>query len=561
MTETAETASDFIRDIIDADIRADKNGGRVITRFPPEPNGCLHIGHAKSICLNFGVAADYKGCCHLRMDDTNPAKEEVEYVDSIKQDVRWLGFDWGKHLHYASDYFGKLYDYAVELIRKGKAYACALGTEEFKGYRGSPDKPGKESPWRNRSPEESLELFRRMRAGEFEEGAYVIRAKIDMNSPNAHMRDPVIFRIKKAEHHRTGGAWVVYPMYDFAHCLSDSIEGITHSICTLEFEVHRPLYDWILNELGARHPQQIEFSRLNLTYTVMSKRKLIELVKDGRVSGWDDPRLPTISGLRRRGYTPASIREFARRVGVTKFEGFTDIALLEHCIRDELNKTAPRVMVVQRPLKVVLENYPAGQVEEMECVNNPEDQSMGVRKVPFSRELYIERDDFEENPRKDFFRLAPGREARLRYGYIVKCVSAPKDPQTGEISELRCVYNPATRGGNVPDGRKVKGAIHWVSAAHAVDVQIRLYDRLFTVERPEENEAVDFKTHLNPCSLEVLMGKAEPLMGQAKAGSRYQFERKGYFFADPVESVSGAPVFNLIVTLKDTWAKIAKRGG
>lgn len=550
-----ETPSDFIRDIVADDLKANKHGGAVVTRFPPEPNGYLHIGHAKSICLNFGIAAENNGRCHLRFDDTNPAKEDVEYVESIIEDVRWLGFDWGKHLYYASDYFERLYAYAVQLIKKGKAYICALNTEEFKEYRGVPTRPGKESPWRNRPIEESLNLFERMRAGEFEEGAYVLRAKIDMASPNVHMRDPVIYRIKKAAHHRTGDKWRIYPMYDFTHCLSDSIEGITHSICTLEFEVHRPLYDWILDQLDVHHPQQIEFARLNLSYTVMSKRKLLELVQAGHVNGWDDPRMPTIAGLRRRGYTPASIRTFCKRIGVTKVEGLTDIALLEYCIRDELNKTAPRAMAVLRPLRLVIENYPDGKTEELDCVNNPENPEMGTRKTPFSRVLYIERDDFMENPPKKFFRLAPGAEVRLRYAYFVTCADVIKDERTGEVIEVRCVYDPATRGGDSPDGRKVKGTIHWVSAAHSFQAQARLYDRLFTKENPEDGG--DFKQCLNPDSLEVLTCHAEPFLADAEPGTRYQFERKGYFFVDPADSKPNMPVFNRITPLRDSWAKLA----
>jgi glutaminyl-tRNA synthetase len=532
-----------------------------VTRFPPEPNGYLHIGHAKSICLNFGIAADYKGRCHLRFDDTNPEAEDVEYVDAIMRDVRWLGFDWDQHLYYASDYYGKLYGYAEELIRKDKAYVCTLTTEQFKEYRGAPPAPGKDSPWRNRPVAESLALFRRMRAGEFEEGQYVLRAKIDMASPNVHMRDPVIYRIKKVPHHRTGDTWCLYPMYDFTHCISDALEGITHSICTLEFEVHRPLYDWILDQIAVPcHPQQIEFARLNLSYTVMSKRKLLELVRDRLVSGWDDPRLPTIAGLRRRGVTPASIREFSRRIGVTKFDGLTDIALLEFCIREELNRTAPRAMAVLQPLKLVIENYPEGQTEELDAINNPDDASAGTRKVPFARELYIEREDFEEKPPKGFFRLTPGAEVRLRYAYLVRCTGVVKDPQTGAVVEIRCTYDPKTRGGDAPDGRKVKGTIHWVSARHALDAEVRLYDRLFKVERPDDvPEGVDWKTNLNPDSLKAIRCKAEPSLAAAAAESRYQFERKGYFFVDPIDSKPGVPVFNRIVPLRDSWSKLAAR--
>jgi glutaminyl-tRNA synthetase len=561
MSTPEETAaSDFVRDIVVEDIRTNKYEGNVVTRFPPEPNGYLHIGHAKSICLNFGIAADFNGRCHLRFDDTNPAKEEQEYVDSIIRDVKWVGFDWGPHLYYASDYYDQLYEFAMELIRMGKAYICTLNTEQFKEYRGSPPNPGKESPSRNRPIDENLDLFRRMRDGEFEEGQYVLRAKIDMASPNVHMRDPVIYRIKKESHHRTGAKWCIYPMYDFAHCLSDSVERITHSICTLEFEVHRPLYDWILDQLGAYHPQQIEFARLNLTYTVLSKRKLLELVRDGYVKGWDDPRMPTIAGLRRRGYTPSAIRNFCRRIGVTKFNGYTDIALLEYCIREELNKTASRVMAVLDPVKLVIENYPDDKVEWLNAVNNPEDPAMGARKVPFSKTLYIERDDFREEAPKKYFRLAPGREVRLRYGYFVKCESLVKDA-TGKVVEVRCTYDPLTLGGNAPDGRKVKGTIHWVSAASAVEAEVRLYDRLFTVERPEDvADGVDFKTNLNPGSLRVVRAFVEPGLARAAKESRYQFERQGYFFVDPMDSQDGVPVFNQIVPLRDTWAKIQKSG-
>ncbi len=552
--------SDFIRDIVAEDLRTGKHG-TIVTRFPPEPNGYLHIGHAKSICLNFGIAEENKGRCHLRFDDTNPEKEDVEYVEAIKHDVRWLGFDWGKHEYYASDYYGFLHDAAVELIRKGLAYVCSMSSEEFKAYRGSPPEPGRESPWRNRPIAESLDIFRRMREGEFEEGQCVLRAKIDMASPNIHMRDPVIYRIKKADHHRTGATWCIYPMYDFAHGISDAIEGITHSICTLEFEVHRPLYDWFLaNVTVPCRPRQIEFARLNLTYTVMSKRKLLELVKGGFVRGWDDPRMPTVGGLRRRGYTPASIRAFSRRIGVTKFDSLTDVVLLEHCIRDELNLSANRVMAVLKPLKVVIENYPEGQTEELEAVNNPENPAAGTRPVPFSRELFIERDDFMENPPKQFFRLAPGREVRLRYAYLITCRQVIKDPATGEPVELRCTYDPATRGGNTPDGRKVKATIHWVSAPHAVPVEVRLYDRLFGVEEPDDvAEGADYKANLNPTSLETLTAQVEPgaVSCVVPGETRLQFERKGYFFADPLDSKPGCPVFNQIVPLKDSWTKVA----
>ncbi len=552
--------SNFIKEIIDEDLRTNRFGGRVHTRFPPEPNGYLHIGHAKSICLNFGLAEEYGGLCNLRFDDTNPTKEDVEYVESIIEDVRWLGFDWGDRLFYASDYFEQLYEYAEQLIKLGKAYVCDLTPDEIRDYRGTLTEPGRESPYRNRSVEENLDLFRRMRAGEFEDGARTLRAKIDMASPNLNMRDPVIYRIRHAEHHRTGNKWCIYPMYDFAHCLSDSIEGITHSICTLEFEDHRPLYDWFLDVLGVYHPRQIEFARLNLTYTVLSKRKLLTLVERGYVRGWDDPRMPTLSGLRRRGYTPEAIREFAERVGVAKTNSVVDIALLEHCVREDLNKRAPRVMAVLRPLKVVLLNYPEGQVEEVEAVNNPEDPSMGTRKVPFSRVLYIERDDFREDPPKEFYRLAPGREVRLRYAYFIKCVDVIKDPQTGEVVELHCTYDPATRGGDAPDGRKVKATLHWVSAAHALEAEVRLYDYLFTKPDPNEvEEGQDFTANINPNSLEVLPSCwVEPSLKGAAIGSRYQFERLGYFCVDP-DSAGGKLVFNRTVSLRDTWAKIEQR--
>ncbi len=558
----APTSKDFIRERIDADLQSGKNGGQVVTRFPPEPNGYLHIGHAKSICLNFGIAQEYPGArCHLRFDDTNPAREDVEYVDSIQEDVRWLGFDWGTHLYYASDYFEKIYDYAVALIQLGKAYVCDLSFEDIQKYRGAPNVPGQESPYRNRSIAENLDLFARMRAGEFAEGQRVLRARIDMASPNIHLRDPLLYRIRKVDHHRTGSKWCIYPLYDFTHCLSDMLEGITHSICTLEFEVHRPLYDWCLETLKTPcHPQQIEFARLNLSYTVMSKRKLLQLVEEGIVQGWDDPRMPTIAGFRRRGYTPESIRQFCHTIGVTKFDGLTDVAVLEHSIRDHLNKTAPRAMAVLRPLKVVLINYPEAQVEPLEAINNPEDPSAGTRSVPFSRVLYIERDDFMENPPKKFFRLSPGNEVRLRYAYIIKCVQIVKDAQ-GNVVELHCTIDPDSKSGGATAGRKVKGTIHWVSAAHAVATDVRLYDRLFTVEQPDKQEQ-DFKTFLNPGSLEVLKGcQIEPSLAAAPPGARFQFERLGYFFADPKDSSPGAPVFNRTATLKDSWAKIGKDGG
>ncbi len=553
-----QAASDFVRDIVAEDNRTGKHGGRVVTRFPPEPNGYLHIGHAKSICLNFGIAADNKGgICHLRFDDTNPTREDVEYVDSIQEDVRWVGFDWGKNMFYASDYFGKLYDFAVQLIKLGKAYVCDLTPDEMIAYRGAPSVPGKESPYRNRSVEENLDLFARMRAGEFADGAKTLRAKIDMASPNIHMRDPALYRIRKVDHHRTGSQWCIYPMYDYAHCLSDSIEGITHSICTLEFEVHRPLYDWILDELKTPcHPQQIEFARLNLSYTVMSKRKLLQLVEESLVSGWDDPRMPTIAGLRRRGVTPEAIRHFCARIGVTKYNGMTDIALLEHSIREDLNRRALRVMAVLKPIKVVLTNYPEGKVEDLEAVNNPEDASAGTRKVPFSRVIYIERDDFMEVPPKKFFRLFPGNEVRLRYAYIIKCESVVKDAN-GQITELHCTVDPDSKSGGPTAGRKVKGTIHWVSAAHAVEAETRLYDRLFTVEEPDGGkEGRDFKSFLNPNSLETLAGcKLEPSLANAAPESRYQFERLGYFRADPKDSKPNKLVFNRIVSLRDSWAK------
>ena len=556
----AAAPTDFIRDIIARDLQENKNDGRVVTRFPPEPNGYLHIGHAKSICLNFGIALEHaRGVCHLRFDDTNPAKEDVEYVDSIQQDVRWLGFDWGKNLFCASDYFDRLYDCAVQLIRLGKAYVCDLTPEEIKQYRGTPTEPGRESPFRNRSVEDNLDLVERMRAGQYAEGSKVLRAKIDMASPNIHLRDPAIYRIRKVAHHRTGDKWCIYPMYDYAHSLSDSFEGITHSICTLEFEVHRPLYDWVLDTLKTEcHPQQIEFARLNLSYTVMSKRKLLQLVEEGRVTGWDDPRMPTIAGLRRRGFTPESIRAFCARIGVTKFNGLTDIALLEHSIREDLNKRAPRVMAVLRPIKVILVNYPEDKTEHLEAVNNPEAPAAGTRTVPFARTLYIERDDFMENPPKKFFRLSPGQEVRLRYAYIIKCVNVVKD-ERGEIQELHCTIDPETKSGSAQSGRKVKGTIHWVSAAHAVSAEVRLYDRLLTVDDPEAQTG-DFKEYLNPNSLETLSTcQLEPSLVGAKPGDRYQFERLGYFCVDSSDSKPGHPVFNRTVTLRDTWAKIEAR--
>jgi glutaminyl-tRNA synthetase len=550
----------FIKKIIEDDLKTNKYDGRVMTRFPPEPNGYLHIGHAKSICLNFGLAEEYGGICNLRFDDTNPTKEEVEYVESIKGDVRWLGFDWEDRLYYASDYFEQLYQAAVQLIKDNKAYVDSLSAEEIKEHRGTLMKPGKESPDRNRPVEENLNLFERMRAGEFEDGTYVLRAKIDMASGNLNMRDPVMYRILHAEHHRTGDKWCLYPMYDWAHGLSDSIEGITHSICTLEFEDHRPLYDWFLEQLKVYRPQQIEFARLNLTNTVMSKRKLLRLVQDNNVRGWDDPRMPTISGLRRRGYTPESIREFCERIGVAKKDSMVDIKLLEYCIREDLNKHAPRVLGVLRPLRLIIDNYPEDLVEELEAINNPEDSSMGTRLVPFSRVLYIEREDFREDAPKKWFRLAPGREVRLRYGYYITCVEVVKDDNTGEVLELHCTYDPETRGGWSPDGRKVRGTLHWVSAAHAIDAEVRLYDHLFLDPNPEEvADGIDFQSNINPNSLEILKScKLEPSLAQTTPGSRYQFERLGYFSVD-TDSSKDKLVFNRTVTLRDTWAKIEKK--
>ncbi len=557
--ESTPAVSNFIRDLIKEDNRTNRFGGRVITRFPPEPNGYLHIGHAKAICIDFGMAQEFGGRCHLRFDDTNPTREEQEYVDAITADVRWLGFDWGEHLYFASDYFEQLYDYAEQLIRAGKAYVDDLSSDEMREYRGTLTEPGRNSPWRDRPVEENLDLFRRMRAGEFPDGAKVLRAKIDMASPNLNLRDPVMYRIRHATHHRTGDKWCIYPMYDWAHGQSDAIEGITHSICTLEYEDHRPLYDWFLEALGIHHPRQIEFARLNLTYTVMSKRKLLQLVEQGHVSGWDDPRLPTLAGLRRRGFPPEAIRDFCDRIGVAKSNSMVDVGLLEHCVREYLNRHAPRVMAVLRPLRVVITNYPAGQVEEMEAINNPEDPAAGTRRVPFARELYIERDDFREDPPKKFFRLAPGREVRLRYAYFITCTKVVKDPATGEIIELHCTYDPATRGGDSPDGRKVKGTIHWVSAAHALKVEARLYDRLFVKENPDDNK--DFLAQLNPNSLELVKDCCvEPGLSQAAPGSRWQFERLGYFCVDTVDSRPGQPVFNRIVSLKDSWSKIEKAG-
>ncbi len=562
MTKPESTpASNFIRNIIAEDLKNNKNDGRVVTRFPPEPNGYLHIGHAKSICINFGIAEEHEGgICNLRFDDTNPSKEEVEYVESIKEDVQWLGFHWDDRLFYASDYFEQLYAYAVQLVKGGKAYVCSLSADETRENRGTLTMPGKDSPYRTRSVEENLDLFQRMRAGEFKDGAHVLRAKIDMASPNVVMRDPTLYRIRRVPHHRTGDTWCIYPMYDFAHCLSDSIEGITHSLCTLEFENNRQLYDWILDELDVNcHPQQIEFARLNLSYSVLSKRKLVELVEGGYVSGWNDPRMPTISGLRRRGYTPESIRNFCERIGVARRDSMVDIALLEFGIREDLNKQAPRVMGVLRPLRVVIDNYPEDQVEELDALNNPGDPAMGTRKIPFSRVIYIEQDDFLEDPPKKFFRLAPGREVRLRYAYFITCVKAVKDEKTGRVIELHCTYDPKTLGGSSPDGRKVKATLHWVSAAHAIKAEVRLYDHLFLKENPDDDKDVDFKTHLNPNSLKTLSSFVEPSLADAKPGSRYQFERLGYFCVDPVESSGKSLVFNRTVTLRDTWAKIQKK--
>ena len=632
--ETGWTPTNFIEDIIEEELRTGQRGGTVITRFPPEPNGYLHIGHCKSICLNFGLGLKYGGRTHLRFDDTNPSKEEQEYVNSIMEDVRWLGFDWGQHLYYASDYFDQLYEWAILLIKAGKAYVCDLTPEQVREYRGTLTRPGKESPFRNRSVEENLDLFERMKKGEFPDGSRTLRAKIDMASPNLNLRDPVLYRILRATHHRTGDKWCIYPMYDWAHGQSDWIEGITHSICTLEFENHRPLYDWFIDtirELGGApkgvnyRPRQIEFARLELTYTVMSKRKLLYLVKEGHVRGWDDPRMPTISGLRRRGYTPEALREFARRIGVAKFNSTVDVAVLENAIRDDLNKRAPRVMGVLRPLKLVIDNYPEGQVEELDAINNPEDPAAGTRKVPFSKVLYIEQDDFREVPPPKYFRLFPGQEVRLRYAYFVKCTGVVKDPVTGAVTEVHCTYDPATRGGDAPDGRKVKGTIHWVSAAHAVDCEVRLYDHLFTKPDPDEIDVPDnsagqgddkgtrkqgdkgrgaqaagqsatddapdeyemlagsgsldadpahetagggpadasarpaWLNNLNPKSLEILAGaKLEPSVKGAAPGTRYQFERHGYFCVDP-DSTAERLVFNRTVTLKDTWAKIEKK--
>jgi glutaminyl-tRNA synthetase len=552
--------TDFIREMIDGHLRANRFQGRVATRFPPEPNGYLHIGHAKSVCLNFGIAAQYRGTCNLRLDDTDPSGESLEYVESIINDVRWLGFDWEDRLFYASDYFEQLFQFAVQLIKAGKAYVCSLNADEIREQRGTLTEPGQESPYRNRPIEENLDLFTRMRAGEFEDGSYVLRAKIDMTSPNITMRDPILYRIKRATHYRTGAQWCIYPMYDFAHCLSDSIEKITHSICTLEFENNRPLYDWILDQLNVEsHPQQIEFARLNLSYTVLSKRRLIELVIKEYVSGWDDPRMPTIAGMRRRGYTPEAIRNFCERIGVAKNDSIIDVALLEYCVRENLNERAPRVMAVLHPLRVVIDNYPEGQTEEFDSPYHPQNPGMGSRKVFFSRDLYIERNDFMENPPKKFYRLAPGREVRLRYGYFIKCVSFVKDPQTGQVAELHCTYDPETRSGFAPDGRKVDATIHWVSTDHSVPAEVRLYDRLFQVADPMGKED-DLTKYLNPKSLETLTTcRVELNLEGAKPGSKFQFERVGYFCVDSKDSSLGKLVFNRIVPLRDSWAKVSEK--
>ncbi len=551
---------DFIREILEEDRRTGRHSGRVATRFPPEPNGYLHIGHAKSICLNFGVANEYGGTCNLRFDDTNPLKEETEYVDSIQEDVRWLGFDWGARRFFASDYFSRLYDFGEALIVSENAFVCDLSSEEIRSYRGTLTEPGRNSPWRGRTPEESLDLFRRMRAGEFPDGSRTLRAKIDMASPNINLRDPALYRIRKATHHRTGDTWCLYPMYDYAHALSDWIERITHSLCTLEFEDHRPLYDWCLETLGlAERPRQIEFARLNLTYTLLSKRKLLHLVTGGHVNGWDDPRMPTLAGLRRRGFTPEALRDFCGRIGVAKRDSVVEVELLEHCLREDLNRRAPRTMAVLDPLRVVLVNYPEGQVEEMDAANNPEDPSSGTRNVPFSRELFIDHDDFRETPPPKYHRLSPGKEVRLRWGYLVKCEEVVKDPATGAITELRCTYDPATRGGEAPDGRKVKGTIHWVSAAHSLSAEVRLYERLFSKPDPDDApDGADFLSNLNPGSLVVKKGcRVEPSLASARAGQFFQFERVGYVAVDPDASPSRL-VFNRSVSLRDTWGKIEK---
>lgn len=560
MASTEAAPSNFIRHIVAEDVETGKHQGRVHTRFPPEPNGYLHIGHAKSICLNFGLAAEFGGLCNLRFDDTNPSKEDIEYVESIRDDVRWLGFDWGDREYYASDYFDRLYQFAVQIIKTGNAYVCDLNSDQMRQYRGTLTEPGRNSPFRDRSSDENLDLFERMKAGEFPDGARTLRAKIDMASRNLNLRDPVMYRILHAAHHRTRDRWCIYPTYDFAHGQSDSIEGITHSICTLEFEDHRPLYDWFLDQLGIHHPQQIEFARLNLSHTVLSKRKLLQLVQQNHVSGWDDPRMPTLAGFRRRGYTAEAIRTFCERIGVAKRNSTVDIAMLEHCLREDLNKRAARVMAVLRPIKVIIENYPAGQVEHLEAVNNPEDPSSSTRLVPFSEVVYIEQDDFRVEPPKGFFRLSPGREVRLRYAYIIKCTDVVKDPETGEIRELRCTYDPETKSGSSQSNRKVKATIHWVSAAHAIEAEVRLYDHLFSKEDPDAvADGVDWLTNVNPKSLEVLRNcRVEPILANAQTGELYQFERLGYFCVDSVDSTKRKPVFNRTVTLRDSWANLQK---
>jgi glutaminyl-tRNA synthetase len=559
-SERPTTPVDFIRQIVEADIKAGKNGGKVVTRFPPEPNGFLHIGHAKAITIDYGIAEQYKGTYHLRFDDTNPVKEDTRYVEGIQRDIRWLGYDWKDKLFYASDYYDQLYDYAVQLIKLGKAYVCDLSADQIREYRGTLTEPGRNSPDRDRSVEENLDLFERMKNGEYPDGTRTLRAKIDMFSPNLNMRDSVMYRILHAHHHRTGDKWCIYPMYDFTHCFSDSIEGITHSFCDLDFEAHRPLYDWFLDQLGVHHPQQIEFARLNLNFTVMSKRKLLMMVENGTVDGWDDPRMPTLGGMRRRGYTAAAIRRFCEAIGIAKRASVVDIALLEHSVREDLNKTSLRMMAVLNPLKVVVTNYPENQVEQMDAVNNPEDPCAGTRSVPFSRELYIEREDFMEIPAAKFYRLSPGKEVRLRYAYFIKCESVVKDPKTGEVIEVRCTYDPASRGGDSPDGRKVKATLHWVSASHAVEAEVRLYDSLFTKENPMDvEEGKEFLDYLNPNSLQVLKGcKLEAGLRNSQPGERYQFERMGYFCVDTKYSEPGRPVFNRTVSLRDTWAKIQK---
>ena len=555
----AGESRDFIREIVERDLASGKHDGRVHTRFPPEPNGYLHIGHAKAICLDFGIAEEYGGKCNLRFDDTNPTKENPEYVEGIKRDIRWLGFDWEDRLYFASDYFGRMYDYAEELIRLGKAYVCDLSAEEVREYRGTLTEPGRNSPYRDRSVEENLDLFRRMRAGEFPEGSRTLRAKVDMAHPNMNMRDPAIYRILYKPHHRTGEEWCIYPMYDYAHCLEDSIERITHSLCSLEFEDHRPIYDWFLDQLDVFHPQQIEFARLNVTFTIMSKRRLGRLVEEGYVDGWDDPRMPTLSGLRRRGYTPEAIRDFISRIGVAKRDSTVDLSLLEHCVRDDLNRRATRYMAVMDPVKVVIENYPEDRAEELDFVNNPEDPDAGTRKVPFSREIYIDRRDFREEPPRRFYRMSPGREVRLRYAYLVTCTGFETDEE-GNVTEIRCTYDPGTRGGDAPDGRKVRGTLHWVSAAHAARAEVRLYDRLFGVPNPmSTEEGGDFTDHLNPESLEVLDEvPVEPALMDAMPGQPIQFERVGYFCVDPIDSSDDRMVFNRTVPLRDTWRKIEK---